>query len=132
MSANINALYDKDLLNMLNQIKNNLEQSKQTMYELENKIKAKSKIEAIIKLQFLYAGSIYSNLEILTDVIMLNIYTIMDLQNRIKNLPTRREVEASRVEVAKLKGKAKKSLEIIKKEHEKLKEQEKRVADIYG
>jgi hypothetical protein len=132
MNANNNALSDKNLLNMLNQIKNNLEQSKQTMYELENKIKAKSKIEAIIKLQFLYAGSIYSNLEILTDVIMLNIYTIMDLQNRIKNLPTRREVEASRVEVAKLKGKAKKSLEIIKKEHEKLKEQEKRVADIYG
>jgi hypothetical protein len=132
MSPNNNALSDKDILNMLNQIKNNLEQSKQTMYELENKIKAKSKIEAIIKLQFLYAGSIYSNLEILTDVIMLNIYTIMDLQNRIKNLPTRREVEASRVEVAKLKGKAKKSLEIIKKEHEKLKEQEKRVADIYG
>jgi hypothetical protein len=132
MGPNNNALSDKDILNILNQIKNNLEQSKQTMYELENKIKAKSKIEAIIKLQFLYAGSIYSNLEILTDVIMLNIYTIMDLRNRIKNLPTRREVEASRVEVAKLKGKAKKSLEIIKKEHEKLKEQEKRVADIYG
>jgi hypothetical protein len=35
MSINDNALSDKDLLNMLKQIKSDLEHSKQTAYELE-------------------------------------------------------------------------------------------------
>jgi hypothetical protein len=61
---------------------------------------------------------------------MLNIFTVLDLDKRMKNLQTRGEYDASRIEVAKLKGKVKKSLEIIKKDHEKLKIQEKKAADI--
>jgi|SRR5918911_5180933 hypothetical protein len=132
MSTNNQPLSDKDTLNTLKQIRSNLQHYKRTMYELEEKIEGKSKTEAIAKLQFLYTANIFANLEILSDIIMLNIFSILDIEKRLKSLPTRREFDTSRVEVAKLKGVVKKSLEIIKKEYEKLKEQEKRVSDIYG